>query len=120
MSDTDRILQILEAMQSDLSHVKTDVSGLKTDVSGLKTDVSGLKTDMTVVKDILSHTNTVVKVLPTKRDLEVTVEAAKSELKADLIRKIQRMSAGLKTSKTKQGLRTPKRIKPSSRTIHSE
>jgi hypothetical protein len=95
MSDTDRILQILEAMQSDLSHVKTDVSGLKA--------------DMTVVKDILSHTNTAIKVLPTKQDLEVTVEAAKSELKADLIRKVQRHERRIENLEDEAGIENPEK-----------
>ncbi len=49
-TNEERILQLLEVMQADISGLKTDVAGLKTDVAGLKTDVAGLKTDVAGMK----------------------------------------------------------------------
>ena len=45
-TNEEKILQLLEVMQADISGLKTDVAGLKTDVAGLKTDVAQLKTDV--------------------------------------------------------------------------
>ena len=45
-TNEERILQLLEVMQADISGLKTDVAGLKTDVAELKTDVAQLKTDV--------------------------------------------------------------------------
>ncbi len=49
-TNEERILQLLEVMQSDISGLKTDVAGLKTDVAGLKTDVAGMKADIAELK----------------------------------------------------------------------
>lgn len=49
-TNEERILQLLEVMQADISGLKTDVAGLKTDVAGLKTDVAGLKADVAELK----------------------------------------------------------------------
>ena len=49
-TNEEKILQLLEVMQADISGLKTDVAGLKTDVAGLKTDVAQLKTDVEELK----------------------------------------------------------------------
>ena len=49
-TNEEKILQLLEVMQADISGLKTDVAGLKTDVAGLKTDVAQLKTDVVELK----------------------------------------------------------------------
>ena len=49
-ANEEKILQLLEVMQADISGLKTDVAGLKTDVAGLKTDVAQLKTDVEELK----------------------------------------------------------------------
>ena len=54
MNNEERILAILESMQSDISGLKEDVSGLKEDVSGLKEDVGGLKEDVSGLKKDVS------------------------------------------------------------------
>ena len=43
MNNEEKILQILEQMQGDMSDMRGDISGLKTDVSSLKTDVKQLQ-----------------------------------------------------------------------------
>ena len=43
MNNEEKILQLLGAMQTDISGMKTDISGMKTDISGMKTDISILK-----------------------------------------------------------------------------
>lgn len=49
-TNEEKILQLLEVMQADISGLKTDVAGLKTDVADLKTDVAQLKTDVVELK----------------------------------------------------------------------
>ena len=49
-TNEEKILQLLEVMQADISGLKTDVAGLKTDVADLKTDVAQLKTDVEELK----------------------------------------------------------------------
>ena len=49
-TNEERILQLLEVMQADISGLKTDVAGLKNDVAGLKTDVAGMKADIAELK----------------------------------------------------------------------
>ena len=49
-TNEEKILQLLEVMQADISGLKTDVADLKTDVAGLKTDVAQLKTDVVELK----------------------------------------------------------------------
>ena len=51
----EKILEILSAMQSDISGMKGDIAGLKEDVAGLKEDVAGLKEDMARVNKILEE-----------------------------------------------------------------
>ena len=43
MNNEEKILQLLGAMQTDISGMKTDINGMKTDISGMKTDISILK-----------------------------------------------------------------------------
>ncbi|MED9994361.1 MAG: hypothetical protein U0I98_07140 [Oscillospiraceae bacterium] len=49
-TNEEKILQLLEVMQADISGLKTDVAGLKTDVAGLKSDVAGMKADIAELK----------------------------------------------------------------------
>ena len=51
MSNEEKILEILSAMQGDISGIKADISGLKQDVAGLKEDVAGLKEDVAGLKE---------------------------------------------------------------------
>lgn len=89
MSDTDeKILQIL----TDLTQ-KVDRQDKKLDI----------------VMDEQAHVRGVLKILPTKQDLEVTIEAAKSELKADLIRKIQRHERRIENLEDEAGIENPEK-----------
>ena len=54
-TNEEKILQLLEVMQADISGLKTDVAGLKTDVAQLKTDVEELKASQEEMKDTLSE-----------------------------------------------------------------
>ena len=54
-TNEERILQLLEVMQADISGLKTDVAELKTDVAGLKTDVAELKASQEEMKETLSE-----------------------------------------------------------------
>ena len=54
-ANEEKILQLLEVMQADISGLKTDVAELKTDVAGLKTDVAELKASQEEMKETLSE-----------------------------------------------------------------
>ena len=49
-TNEERILQLLEVMQADISGLKTDVAGLKTDVAGMKADIAELKASQEELK----------------------------------------------------------------------
>ena len=51
MTNEEKILEMLAAMQSDINSIKKDVSLLKEDVSELKEDVSLLKEDVSLLKE---------------------------------------------------------------------
>jgi len=46
MNNEEKILAILEQMQSDMSNMQTDMSNMKTDISDMKIDISNIKLDM--------------------------------------------------------------------------
>ena len=54
-TNEEKILQLLEVMQADISGLKTDVAGLKADVAQLKTDVEELKASQEEMKETLSE-----------------------------------------------------------------
>jgi hypothetical protein len=64
MNNDEKILKALEALQEGQKAIQADVH---------------------ILKDGQAHTNTVLKTLATKQDVEVAVDAAKSELKADIL-----------------------------------
>ena len=63
MNNEEKILQLLGAMQTDISGMKTDISGMKTDISGMKTDISGMKTDMSILKETQAEHTTALNAL---------------------------------------------------------
>ena len=62
-TNEERILQLLEVMQADISGLKTDVAGLKTDVAGLKADVAELKATQEEMKETLSEHTVVLNAI---------------------------------------------------------
>src|SRR3954451_6899549 len=76
MNDAGKILQAIEGLTQKIDQQGKAIKAMQEDVSGLK--------------DSLAHTNTAIKALPTKKDaeeiVETAVDAAKSELRADILR----------------------------------
>lgn len=68
----------------------------------LQADVSTIKENVTTLKDGQTHTNTAMKALATKQD----VEAAKTELKAELASKADVLDLGAKIDKTGKSYKT--------------
>ena len=62
-TNEEKILQLLEVMQADISGLKTDVAGLKTDVAQLKTDVEELKASQEEMKETLSEHTVVLNAI---------------------------------------------------------
>ena len=78
MQNDEKILKILEAMQSAIAGVKTDVSHLSTGLDAVKAGVEDVQTKVAAIE-------AKQKEQPTKQDVETTVDAAKAEIKADLL-----------------------------------
>jgi regulator of replication initiation timing len=70
MNNEEKILEILTAMQADISELKADVAELKTDVAELKADVAELKVavaklneDMVEVKEKIDTINEAIGII---------------------------------------------------------
>ena len=86
MADNDQLLKqigdlIDTKLDEKLDPVKTQLSEQGKKLDGLQADVNVLKSDMNTVKDFTAHTNTTLKALATKQD----VDAAKTELRKEII-----------------------------------
>jgi len=57
MNNEEKILSILEQIQSDVAGLKSDVAELKSDVAELKSDVAELKYDVKNLKQAQAETN---------------------------------------------------------------
>lgn len=64
MNNDAKILKVLEAIQADVKDLKQDQQEHGT---------------------AIAHISTAINALPTKQDLETTVDSAKAELKADIL-----------------------------------
>ena len=62
-TNEERILQMLEVMQADISGLKADVAGLKTDVAGMKADIAELKASQEEMKETLSEHTVVLNAI---------------------------------------------------------
>jgi hypothetical protein len=109
--------------------VKSDLSAVKSDVAGLKSNMALVKPDLSNINNSLAHTNTAIKVLATKQDVETlptktdiaeivvdTVEAAKNELKAEILtlntkvgREVQSLKRRTTNLEEHQGLENPEK-----------
>ena len=81
MNGDEKILKALENLQADVTAMKGDVGKIPAIEKQL--EQQGKHIDMLV--DTAGHTNTALKAVATKQDVEVAVDAAKSELKADIL-----------------------------------
>lgn len=63
MNNEEKILQLLGAMQTDISGMKTDINGMQTDISGMKTDIRGMKTDISILKETQAEHTTALNAL---------------------------------------------------------
>ena len=84
MNDTDKIIKILEEMQTDISGLKTDTAHIhsQVDKQGETLETHGKKLDNITYEQ--GHVRSILKVLPTMHDLDTYIDAAKNELKADI------------------------------------
>lgn len=62
-TNEEKILQLLEVMQADISGLKTDVADLKTDVAGMKADIAELKATQEEMKETLSEHTVVLNAI---------------------------------------------------------
>jgi hypothetical protein len=73
MSADEQILRILKSLHADVSAMKEDVA-----------KIPAIEAKVDRLEDGQAHTNTVLKTLATKQDVEVAVDSAKSELEAKI------------------------------------
>jgi hypothetical protein len=78
MNTDEKILQALDDLRAD-------IKGLKQGQQTLEAGQKALQADVQTLQDGQAHTHTVLKTLATQQDVEVAVDAAKSELKADIL-----------------------------------
>lgn len=52
MTNEEKILKMLEAMQTDMAGMKTDIISMKADISGMQTDMAGMKSDISKIKEV--------------------------------------------------------------------
>ena len=109
MSIDEKILKALEDLQAGQKALQTDVASIK-DVQ----QKQGKQIDMLV--DTAGHINTALKIVATKQDVEVAVDSAKSELKADIlmlgskvIKKIQSVDRRVTNIEEQSGIENPEK-----------
>jgi uncharacterized metal-binding protein YceD (DUF177 family) len=78
MNNDEKILKALEDLQADVTAMKGDIGKIPAIEKQL--EQQGKHIDMLV--DTAGHTNTALKAVATKHDVEVAVDAAKTELEA--------------------------------------
>ena len=81
MNNDEKILKALEDLQADVTAMKGDIGKIPAIEKQL--EQQGKHIDMLV--DTAGHTNTALKAVATKHDVEVAVDSAKNELKADIL-----------------------------------
>ena len=62
-TNEERILQLLEVMQADISGLKADVAGMKADIAELKTSQEELKAAQEEMKETLSEHTVVLNAI---------------------------------------------------------
>jgi hypothetical protein len=79
-------------------------------------DIKSLMVDVTTIKDSQNHMTTAVKALATKGDVETTLDAAKTELKADMlpleskvVKKIQGHERRISNIEDQAGIKNPEK-----------
>ena len=109
MSTDEKILKALEDLQAGQKALQTDVASIK-DVQ----QKQGKQIDMLV--DTAGHINTTLKIVATKQDVEVAVDSAKSELKADIlmldskvVKKIQSVDRRVTNIEDQSGIENPEK-----------
>jgi hypothetical protein len=85
MNNDDKILKILEGLQAGQNALNGKVDTLEQGQKVIQTDVRTLHGKVDRLEDGQGHIHTALKVVATKQDVEVAVDSAKSELKADIL-----------------------------------
>jgi uncharacterized protein YoxC len=84
MNTDEKILKVLEALQADVTGIKDVQQKQGTQLEALQADVQKQGKQIDRLVDTVGHINTALKTVATKQDVEVAVDAAKSELEAKI------------------------------------
>ena len=110
MNSDEKILKALEDLQAGQKALQDDVTVMKGEVD----KIPAIQKQLDTLVDATAHTNTALKTLPTKQDVETTVDAAKSELKADVltleskvVKKIQSHERRISNIEEHEGIENP-------------
>jgi len=95
----EKLLKAIEGINSRLDGLQADVKDLKPGQERLEKTQQEQGKKLDTVQQDTAHISTALNALPTKGDVEETVEAAKAELKAD----IQDAKAALMQQGKRQG-----------------
>jgi hypothetical protein len=105
----EKIVKILEELQADVKSLHNKVDTLD---QGQKTLIG--KVDR--LEDGQGHIHTALKIVATKQDVEVAVDSAKSELKADIlmldskvVKKIQSVDRRVTNIEDQSGIENPEK-----------
>ncbi len=120
MNNDEKILKALEAINNRLagleqnSATKSDLEALQADVKDLKQGQERIEKRLGNVEQGQAHLATAIEALPTKQDVEVIVDAARTELKADMlmleskvVKKIQSHTRRITNIEEREGIDNP-------------
>ncbi len=118
MNNDDALLKALEAMHEDINYLKQNTvtkNDLRVELAAEREHTSKLidqklepvniKLDHMVNEQV--HVRTALKVVSTKGDVEVAVEAGNAKLKVDLVKKIQSHERRITNLEDKTGTPNP-------------
>src|SRR4051812_6794164 len=71
-------------MSNDISKLLEAFERLENGQKTIQSDIANLTVKVGRLENTVAHIDTALKVVPTKQDIEVAIDAAKNELKADI------------------------------------
>ena len=81
MTNEEKILNLLQEMQSDMQHMQSDITDMKTEITGMKTEITGMKTEITGMKTEITGMKTEITGMKT----EITdIKASQNRLEKKL------------------------------------
>jgi hypothetical protein len=116
MNTDEKILKMLEDLQTGQKALQEGQKNLEAGQKALQADVQKQGKQIDMLVDTAGHMNTALKSVATKQDVEVAVDAAKSELKADIlmldskvVKRIQSLDRRVTNIEEREGIENPEK-----------